>query len=261
MSDGLSNGDANLEAFKPRGAQVTAEHLRFGAVKVLGLKVKSNTKGHQIKKMILDLLRQDESFGHYSCGACFNPITWGITMCPYCTATYGAHPPKIMKIMEQYRREQLQEAIYPDPEDYEDIEFEEVEAEFEDLKRQRPHVPAPNLDDSLTRHDGSVDPPPKPAAKDKKSSGKSKLAEKVRSKLSEDDKEKRRQQIRYELPYTRVQLDEIQRRYLPMIMKELGIDNPVQGGGDYVERIIEKQTEIYGTDENGLRPQVASLRE
>lgn len=246
--------NANVMAGKPVYAQVTAESLRFGATKVLGLKVPKNAKSHQIKKQILDYLRQDPTFPAFACGACFEPLPLGLTMCPWCTAVFGAHTPELQEILKMYRQHVGGGMIPTDGEDYLDVDEEEVEAEFEEIERRSPVPkdvlreprPTPKEVPSLDKSE---------SAKSSNSSNKtpkSKTSEKLRKELSDQDKENRRLQVLSELPYTRAELEQFRQTTLVMVMKALGHDDPVHYAGDRIERIIELQTEQYGTDSDGL---------
>lgn len=239
--------DANVMAAKPVYAQVTADSLRYGAQNVLGLQVPRNAKAHQIKQMITDLLRQDATFAHFSCAACFEPLVLGVTMCPYCTASFGMLPPEVQTLLEEFRRSQDRQMVPPDGRDYLDLEEEDVDDDFSAYRKPPSKIP------EAQRGAGE-----KNTKKDDDKPRRSKTAEQIRTQLGDDDKGRRYQQIQSELPYTRTQLEMMRRIVLVMIMSALGQDDPVHAADtteEYIERILRLQTETYGTDENGEFPE------
>lgn len=263
----------------PTKTIVTLDKLKAGA-KTLGISFgKITLQGLETK--IKQELAKDRTYGCYACEACGNDIVDRIPVCPFCAAEF------IPVGGELYDPDPDEAEVPLADEEEEDAVIDEAERIVAELEREQaeqtkqqaptppvPPTPAtpPNPPSSEGAPDRSV-PAAKPrksmlkvqAAKQQQSAvdhdrirevledsaqqakKKKKKKKKGRPSLKEQDLERRRAQIRQELPYTREQLAEMKRTTLVMIAGILGLHNPVRLGSieNMAEAIMIKQREEY----------------
>lgn len=231
-------------AAKPRHGVVNRDTLFYGATNVLGLTVPKNAQAQQIEKMILDLLRQDATFARLLCGQCQKPIVLGVTMCPYCTVALGGWPDAIQAMMEELSR-QLTALQHPVAEE---VTIEEVSEEREQLQAEA--TSSKNVEVPLAKRPLLPKQEKRNLKSKRGASKKDREAEKIRAELREQEKERRRQAIEAELPYTRYQLEGMKNTVLAMILGVLGVSNAV-ANTQPIEEILRIQADRYGTDADG----------
>lgn len=250
-------------------AVVTLDTMKAGA-KALRLKVPKGATFKKMEQLIQRALAKDKTFGSYACEQCGRDIIDEIPICPYCRGEFKpvaeAEPDEEEFAGEEETEEPEDEGFgEEEPEEegddgfgeeegeeeegepeeegegeYEEEEGEEEEGEPEEGEEEEGE-PEEGEDDGFGEEEEEdifgeeEEPEPaKPAKKvAKKKATKKAPAKKPAAKkptAAEALKEKRRAQIRKELPFKKAQLLKMKRPALVMIASELGVKNPVSLG-------------------------------
>jgi len=200
---------------------ITLERLKTGA-RSLGLAIPQNITFKGLERLIKDHIAKDGTYGAYGCEACGKDIVNGLKICPFCSAEFLP--------VDEGENEDIEDAEFTEPTEVED-----------------PPQPSADLDgdlDVVVEDDDwlKASKPIKPKAKKKKPLSKTAAARKRQNK--EEELERRRAQVKLELPYSKEQLQQMKRTTLLMVAGVLGIHNPIKLGSadNLIKAILKKQT-------------------
>lgn len=251
---------------------ITIDSLKYGA-SIMNLDIGPNPTYKALLEAIDTELARHLDYGVYACSNCGRDIIDGLSVCPFCRAEFKTISPIVLNTTEEDAQvvpsalseveSELEGALVQSDNAEDEISDELEEFDDEDdwgelepidfgvsLAIPEDTVPTDiGLDDldyeeiPKPKHEsGSISEIPQQKAAPKR---KSKTSEKARRTVKQMERDRKRQQILQELPYTKEQLNGFKRQALVMIASVVGVEKPISLGANtnIVAAILKKQKE------------------